>query len=271
MALHRIFIMRYQTSRHQTGRHGVSRAIRRLRHTRRLSPWDATDEDLQFMAALTERLGAPPVSTMMRYCGPEARHLDQLGESLGDWRRVLEALARHYPELPRSGQQASDGTTLDSAPERIVWETLVQMVPDELDLCCHPWLEDGRYLRSDFGLCAPDEETPLLCIEVMGMLGSDRICRADVEEASLDRLAMKEDWFSQPGRPLLRVIWLDMMAHPDWLEAICTEAIQAAVAQLAYGREGRRTSGRRLSARGAEQGRQLPLRGRTREYRVRKN
>jgi hypothetical protein len=271
MALHRIFIMRYQTSRHQTGRHGVSRAIRRLGHTRRLSPWDATDEDLQFMATLTERLGAPPVSNMMRYCGPEARHLDQLGESLGDWRRMLDALARHYPELPRSGQQASDGTTLDSAPERIVWETLVQMVPDELELCCHPWLEEGRYLRSDFGLCAPDGDTPLVCIEVMGMLGSDRICRADVEDASLDRLAKKQDWFSQPDRPLLRVIWLDMMAHPDWLEAICSEAIEAAVAQLVCNREGRRTSGRRLSARGAEQGRQLPLRGRTREYRFRKN
>ncbi|MCP1271762.1 hypothetical protein [Acetobacter cerevisiae] len=263
--------MRSWTTRHQTGRYGLARTNHQLRQTCRTSPWDATEEDLQFMATLTERLGAPPVSNMMRYCGPEARHLDQLGESLGDWRRMLEALARHYPDLPRSSSQASDGTTLDSAPERIVWETLVQMVPDELELYCHPWLEEGRYLRSDFGLCAPDEETPLLCIEVMGMLGSDRICRADVEEASLDRLAAKQDWFSQPGRPLLRVIWLDMMAHPDWLEAICSEAIQAAVAQLAYGREGRRTSGRRLSARGAEQGRQLPLRGRTREYRVRKN
>lgn len=263
--------MRSWTTRHQTGRYGLARTNHQLRQTCRTSPWDATEEDLQFMATLTERLGAPPVSNMMRYCGPEARHLDQLGESLGDWRRVLEALARHYPELPRSGQQASDGTTLDSAPERIVWETLVQMVPDELNLCCHPLLEEGRYLRSDFGLCAPDEEIPLLCIEVMGMLGSDRICRADVEEASLDRLAAKQDWFSQPGRPLLRVIWLDMMAHPDWLEAICSEAIEAAVAQLAYGREGCRTSGRRLSARGAEQGRQLPLRGRTREYRARKN
>ncbi|WP_232091804.1 hypothetical protein [Acetobacter aceti] len=263
--------MRSQITRHQTGRSASSHSIRRLRHTRRLSPWDATDEDLQFMAALTERLGAPPVSNMMRYCGPEARHLDQLGESLGDWRRMLEALARRYPDLPQSGQRASDGTTLDSAPERIVWETLVQMVPDELELCCHPWLEEGRYLRSDFGLCAPDDDIPLVCIEVMGMLGSDRICRADVEEATLDRLAKKQDWFSQPGRPLLRVIWLDMMAHPDWLEAICTEAIEAAVAQLVCNREERRSSGRRTSARGAEQGRQLPLRGRTREYRVRKN
>ncbi|GBR68154.1 hypothetical protein AA0312_0777 [Acetobacter tropicalis NRIC 0312] len=239
---YRIFIMRYQTSRHHTGSHGVSRAARHLRQTRRLSPWDATDEDLQFMAALTERLGAPPVSNMMRYCGPEARHLDQLGESLGDWRRMLEALARRHPHLPRSGSQASDGTTLDSAPERIVWETLVQMVPDELELCCHPLLEDGRYLRSDFGLCAPDEETPLVCIEVMGMLGSDRICRADVEEASLGRLAKKQDWFSQPGRPLLRVIWLDMIAHPDWLEAICAEAIEATVAQLVCNRKERRSS-----------------------------
>ncbi|WP_252347088.1 hypothetical protein [Acetobacter sp. P1H12_c] len=227
--------MRYQTTRHQAGRHGVSRAIHRFRQTRRLSPWDATEHDLQVMAALTERLGAPPVSNMMRYCGPEARHLDQLGESLGDWRRMLEALARRYPDLPRSGAQASDGTTLDSAPERIVWETLVQRVPDDLDLRCHPWLEDGRYLRSDFGLCAPEEETPLVCIEVMGMLGSDQICRTDVEEASLDRLAEKQDWFSQPDRPLLRVIWLDMMAHPDWLEAICAEAIEAAVAQTACG------------------------------------
>ncbi|WP_227004828.1 hypothetical protein [Acetobacter senegalensis] len=263
--------MRYQTIRHQAGRHGVSRTIHRFRQTRRLSPWDATDEDLQLMAALTERLGAPPVSNMMRYCGHEARHLDQLGESLGDWRRMLEALARRYPDLPRSGAQASDGTTLDSAPERIVWETLVQRVPDDLDLCCHPWLEDGRYLRSDFGLCAPEEETPLVCIEVMGMLGSDQICRTDVEEASLDRLAEKQDWFSQPGRPLLRVIWLDMMAHPDWLEAICTEAIAAAVAQRVCHQEGRRASGRRLSAREAEQGQQLPPRVRPREYRVRKN
>jgi hypothetical protein len=265
MALHRIFTMRSQITRHQTGRHGVSRATRRLRHTRRLSPWDATDEDLQFMAALTERLGAPPVSNMMRYCGPEARHLDQLGESLGDWRRMLEALARRYPDLPQSGQRASDGTILDSAPERIVWETLVQMVPDELELCCHPWLEEGRYLRSDFGLCAPDDNTPLVCIEVMGMLGSDRICRADVEEASLDRLAKKEDWFSQPDRPLLRVIWLDMMAHPDWLEAICSEAIEAAVAQLVCNGEERRTSVPDRSARYGKR-RSLPVsRWRTRE------
>ncbi|GAL97570.1 hypothetical protein AA0312_0404 [Acetobacter tropicalis NRIC 0312] len=119
--------MRYQITRHQTGRHGVSRAIHRFRHTRRLSPWDATDEDLQVMAALTERLGAPPVSNMMRYCGPEVWHLDQLGESLGDWRRMLEALARRYPDLPRSGAQASDGTTLDSAPERIVWEKRISL------------------------------------------------------------------------------------------------------------------------------------------------
>ncbi|MGD7070957.1 hypothetical protein [Acetobacter sp. AAB5] len=69
------------------------------------------------------------------------------------------------------------------------------------------------------------------------MLGSDRICRTDVEEASLDRLAEKQDWFSQPDRPLLRVIWLDMMAHPDWMAAICTEAIEAAVAQMACGRK----------------------------------
>ena len=158
-----------------------------------------------------------------------------------------------------------------AASEGGVGETDERVVPGGGERCGHPLREEGGYLGSDFGLGAPGDGSPLLCIEVMGMLGSDRICRADVEEASLDRLAKKEDWFGQPDRPLLRVIWLDMMAHPDWLEAICAEAIEAAVAQLVCNREGRRTSGRRLSARGVEQGRQLPLRGRTREYRVRKN
>ncbi|AQS90576.1 hypothetical protein A0U94_05930 [Gluconobacter albidus] len=210
------------------------------RQTRRISVWDATSQDLRIMAELTEELGAPPVSPMMRYCGPQAHHLVELAGNAGDWGRLLGALARRYPHLPEGSHVASDGTELESNPERIVWETLRRLQPDDLDLCCHPLLEKGRFLRSDFGICAPDDDTPLVYLEVMGMLGSDRECQTDVEEHSLKRLAIKERWFSEPDRPLLRIIWLDMMAHPEWLVAICEEAFQAAYARMTMKQRSRR-------------------------------
>ncbi|WP_133058427.1 hypothetical protein [Acetobacter cibinongensis] len=217
--------MRQFSSR--TRMHGY--ASRRLHRT---SMWDATPQDLRVMADLTEQLGAPPVSPMMQYCGPRAHHLAQLARNAGDWGRLLRALACRYPRLPEGSHVASDGTELESNPERIVWETLRRLQPNDLDLCCHPLLEERRFMRSDFGICAPGGDTPLVYLEVMGMLGSDRECQTDVEEHSLERLALKERWFSEPDRPLLRIIWLDMMAHPDWLAAICEEAFQAAYARM---------------------------------------
>ena len=168
---------------------------------------------------------------MTLHQGPRARHLVELGRSLGDWRRVGDIAAARWPELPSRGRQAADGTELDSAPERICYETLRPLVRPPLTLVMHPHLFAGREMFADFGLAGPDGRS-LVHIEVSGMLGSDLIAGNRAEADSLVRLREKQRLQAEAGQPALRVVVLDTLANADWLRAICEEAVQAALAML---------------------------------------
>lgn len=202
-----------------------------LDHTRRApSRYEPTSADLDLYREITLQLGAPPTSHMLRYRGPRARHLVELGANLGDWRRVGDIAEARWPDLPKRGRQAADGTELESVPERICYETLRRLVRPPLTLVLHPRLFAGREMRADFGLAHGAAAACRIHLEVNGMLGSDLAAGNRGEADSLVRLRDKQQLLETAGRPSLRVVFLDTLAHPGWLRATCAEAVQAALA-----------------------------------------
>ncbi|MBB3172881.1 hypothetical protein FHR90_000695 [Endobacter medicaginis] len=183
-----------------------------------------TEADLVLYRDLARQLGAPPNAHICRHAGPAAHHLVFINESgPRDWTRVHDTAAARWPDLPKSGSVARDGTVLDSLPERIVYEMLAPRLKPRMALDLHQPIRarDARH-RADFTLrCGAARRF----IEVVGCCGSDRITRNDDERLWLARLDRRLAVYAAQGIvPVL--IHLDLLAQPARLRTLCDDLVR---------------------------------------------
>lgn len=182
-----------------------------------------TDEDLFLYRDMTLALGAPPNAHMCRFLGAAGQHLVFIGDSgTAEWSRVQLTAARRWPHLPVSGSVASDGTKLDSLPERIVYQMLCTLKRSNMHVDVHEPIcpNEGRF-RADLTL---RKGAVSRYIEVAGCCGSDRITRNKDERTWLARLDQRLAFYrAQKIEPVL--IWLDMFAHPAELKDLCIDLV----------------------------------------------
>lgn len=182
-----------------------------------------TEDDLLLYRDMTRALGAPPNAHMCRFLGAAGQHLVFIGESgTQEWSRVQQIAAHRWPHLPTPGSVASDGTKLDSLPERIVYQMLCTLKRRSIHVDVHEpiCLNEGRF-RADLTL---RKGAVSRYIEVAGCCGSDRITRNEEERKWLARLDQRLAFYrAQKIEPVL--IWLDMFAHPAELKDLCIDLV----------------------------------------------
>ncbi|WP_244150436.1 hypothetical protein [Acetobacter malorum] len=181
------------------------------------------DEDLLLYRDMALALGAPPNSHMLRFMGPAGQNLVFIGESgTQEWARVQHMAGCRWPQLPAPGSVATDGTKLDSLPERIVYQMLSVLKRRNMHVDVHEpiCISDGRF-RADLTL---RKGAVSRYIEVVGCCGSDRITRNKDERTWLARLDQRLAFYrAQKIEPVL--IWLDMFAHPAELKDLCVDLV----------------------------------------------
>lgn len=182
-----------------------------------------TEDDLLLYRDMTRALGAPPNAHMCRFLGAVGQHLVFIGDSgTQEWSRVQQIAACRWPHLPTSGSVATDGTILDSLPERIVYQMLCTLKRRNMHVDVHEpiGLTQGRF-RADLTLRKGN-----FCryIEVAGCCGSDRITRNEDERKWLARLDQRLSFYrALDVTPV--VVWLDMFARPAELKDLCIDLV----------------------------------------------
>lgn len=197
--------------------------FRALRST--FSPFYPTEHDLQVYKRLTEELGAPPNAHICRFLGAEGQHLVFLGDSgTREWARVQRLAAQRWPGLPHPGLVARDGKTMDSLPERIVYDMLRGLLRRHMKLDVHqPILQQAGDYRADMTLRKGQAS---LFIEVVGCCGSDRITRNQKEQEWLQRFDKRMAFYRAHAiAPVC--IWLDQFAQPGTLRKLCINLVDA--------------------------------------------
>ncbi|MFP2870864.1 hypothetical protein ACLEIY_01235 [Acetobacter tropicalis] len=182
-----------------------------------------TKEDLRLYKNMALALGAPPNSHMFRFMGAAGQHLVFIGESgTLEWSRVQQTAAGRWPHLPVSGPVASDGTLLDSLPERIVYQMLCALKRRNMHVDVHePICLDKGLFRTDLTL---RKGFVSRYIEVAGCCGSDRITRNEDERKWLARLDQRLSFYrALDVTPV--VVWLDMFARPAELKDLCIDLV----------------------------------------------
>lgn len=186
-----------------------------------------TETDLDLYRDLACGLNAPPNAHICRYLGPAGEHLVFLGESgTSDWRRLQVMAHSRWPDLPEPGRIASDGTPLETLPERIVYEMLSPLLAPGMALDLHQPIEPGNgEHRADMTLRLGSAR---LFIEVVGCCGSDRIVRNDNERRWLARLDRRLDFYRALDLSPV-CIHLDLLAQPGELRACCRTLVSRLV------------------------------------------
>ena len=198
------------------------------RHAR--SFFEPTDDDLDLYRDISFRLKAQPPSSLFRYLPPEGRHLMQLGdEGPGVWACLLRRVEQRWPGLPSHGRVASDGTRLNSTPERIAYEAIKPIVPRDvaldLEIALDP-LQQPRFY-SDFAIRYGSR---VMHIEIVGACGADRVTRNDWEAHLLAQFDRRLEVYRQ--KCLTPEIWyLNDLLEPAQLQ----KRFLALVAQLRSG------------------------------------
>jgi hypothetical protein len=180
-----------------------------------------TETDLRLYRDLAQELKAPPNAHICRYLGAPGAHLVFLGDSgPGDWRRLQEMAASRWPDLPSPGRMATDGTELETVPERIVYESLRPLLRSGMAIDLHqPIRPDDAGHRADLTLRLREAR---IFIEVAGCCGSDRITRNDNEKRWLERLDRRLRYYHSLSIPPV-CIWLDLLARPQELRTLCRD------------------------------------------------
>lgn len=182
-----------------------------------------TEEDLLLYRDMALALGAPPNSHMVRFMGATGQNLVFIGESgTQEWARVQRMASCRWPHLPAPGSVATDGTNLDSLPERIVYQMLNKLLRRNMHVDVHePICLDKGLFRADLTL---RKGSVSRYIEVAGCCGSDRIIRNSEERTWLARLDQRLAFYrAQKIEPV--VVWLDMFARPDALKDLCIDLV----------------------------------------------
>lgn len=182
-----------------------------------------TEKDLLLYKQMAVALGAPPNAHMFRFMGAAGQHLIFIGDSgTAEWSRVQQTAAGLWPHLPVSGPVASDGTKLDSLPERIVYQMLCTLKRRNMHVDVHEpiCLSEGLF-RADLTLRKGN-----FCryIEVAGCCGSDRVTRNDDERKWLARLDQRLAFYRALDITPV-VVWLDMFARPEALKDLCIDLV----------------------------------------------
>ncbi|WP_245191509.1 hypothetical protein [Acetobacter oryzifermentans] len=181
------------------------------------------DADLLLYKDMALALGAPPNSHMFRFLGAPGQHLVFIGESgTQEWARVQQTAAGLWPHLPVSGPVATDGTLLDSLPERIVYQMLCTLKRRNMHVDVHePICLDQGLFRADLTLRKGNVSR---YIEVVGCCGSDRITRNEEERRWLARLDQRLSFYRALDITPV-VVWLDMFARPAELKDLCIDLV----------------------------------------------
>ncbi|WP_242010971.1 hypothetical protein [Acetobacter musti] len=177
---------------------------------------EPTEADLHLYRTLAMKLRVQPPSSLFRYLLPQGQHLMHLGDRPSwVWANLLKVAQARWPDLPPYGNVASDGTALNSTVERIVYEAIVPVVPDDvaIDLEAAISSDSQRRFHSDIAVRLRSQ---VQHIEIVGACGSDRVTRNEWEQkllAQFDRrLLVYEAAGIQP-----EVWYLDQMLEPDRL------------------------------------------------------
>ncbi|MFT8520594.1 hypothetical protein [Gluconobacter oxydans] len=198
------------------------------RHVR--SFFEPTDADLDLYRDISVRLKAQPPSSLFRYLQPAGRHLMQLGDERPSvWACLLRRVEQRWPDLPSQGSVASDGTRLNSTPERIAYEAIKPIVPRDvaldLEIALDP-LQQPRFY-SDFAIRYGSR---VIHIEIVGACGADRVTRNDWEARLLAQFDRRLEVYRQ--KCLTPEIWyLNDLLEPAQLQ----KRFLALVAQLRAG------------------------------------
>lgn len=187
------------------------------------SRFHPTEADLITYRDLARALGAPPNEAICRYLGAAGQHLVFIGESgQRDWARVDAQARARWPDLPPTGKVASDGKVLESLPERIVYQILDSVKHEDMEIDLHqPIMANVGAEKADLTL---RRRSAACFIEVIGSCGPNRITRNDHELRGLERFERRENFYRRVGiTPVC--IFLDLLARPDDLKALCQSLV----------------------------------------------
>jgi hypothetical protein len=188
------------------------------------SRFDATEADLHFYRDLSHRLHAHPNSHMLsNVSGPEAQHLVFIGESgPGDWKRFQQTVAARWPDLPTTGDVASDGARLESLPERIFYEHIELVRPRDIALDLHqPICPEHGAQRADMTLRLNQTAA---YIEIIGACGSALVTRNENEARWLEKLRARLLFYKACGITP-SCVFLDTLVQPEALRQLCLNLI----------------------------------------------
>lgn len=182
-----------------------------------------TEADLITYRDLARALGAPPNEAICRYLGAAGQHLVFIGESgQRDWARVDTQARTRWPDLPPAGKIASDGKTLESLPERIVYQILDSFKHEDMEIDLHQPIMSG--LGAEKADLTLRRRSAACFIEVIGSCGPNRITRNDHELRGLERFERREAFYRRVGiTPVC--IFLDLLARPEELKALCRSLV----------------------------------------------
>ncbi|WP_024716922.1 hypothetical protein [Gluconobacter oxydans] len=187
------------------------------------SRFHPTEADLITYRDLARALGAPPSEAICRYLGPAGQHLVFIGESgQRDWAGVDTQARARWPDLPPTGKIASNGKTLESLPERVVYQILDSLKHEDMEIDLHqPIMADLGAEKADLTL---RRRSAACFIEVIGSCGPNRITRNDHELRGLERFERREAFYRRVGiTPVC--IFLDLLARPEDLKALCQSLV----------------------------------------------
>lgn len=187
-------------------------------HNHARSFFEPTPDDLRLYRELSLRLRVQPPSSLFRYIPtPAGQHLTRLGDcKQWAWAAVIKAAMAQWHDLPTRGTIASDGKKLNSTPERIVWEALRPVAPDDITLDVEPRIQIAgpALFFSDLGIRFQDR---VRYVEVAGGCGRDRVVRNPYEVQLLQGLDRRLGAYRAYGLEAPEIWWLDDLIDPDGL------------------------------------------------------